>query len=732
MKQLIACLSSGVSLLLPLSAVANAAPAGDRQVTQITAGDLHLTFRHSANGVRTDSLRDARTGLELLASNPAAVFSITFRQAGSTNDTRLTADAGWRQCEVQKRGKRLELRWSKPENQSLAGVSITVTVLPDNRASAFRWHLRVNNSSTNWSVWRVTFPEIALADLGTNAAVFFPQGPGIVQRGVWHRPFRYGGEYPGGWCAMQFMAAYREGEQPTGLYVAIHDPWGATKDLATTSDPATHTLRLTYTHPAPNMGLAGNSFSLEGEAVWQLLRGDWFDAATIYKQWASREAKWWPRLTREGRADTPRWARDLNAWTMTGMTAGWPSNCVDEVKRFHQFLEMPIGFHWYNWHQIPFDNDYPHYFPAKEGFTQGVAELRSAGIRVMPYINGRLWDSRDRGTDDFQFSRLALPSATKQPDGSPYLEEYGRNETNGQPVRLAVMCPASPFWQATVSNIVARLLDECGTDAVYIDQVAAAAPKLCFDRTHGHSLGGGRWWNEGYWKMLENIRRAMPPGTMLTTECNAEPFLRWFDGYLTWHWQFDGQVPAFSAVYGGTVQMFGRAFRGGGTKDLALRMKAGQQFVFGEQLGWLDPVVVGEPANAEFFRQLAQLRMRFSRYFSAGEMTRPPRLLGASPKVRADWQWSGEWWVTTDAVLTGAWRLPRGKRLSLFFVNVSDQTVSTELLFDPTTYALRGQRVHVERTRADRSSGPSEVWSNAASHPLVLAPHQAEVWELTW
>ena len=192
--------------------------------------------------------------------------------------------------------------------------------------------------------------------------------------------------------------------------------------------------------------ISGNNFALEGEAVWQVLRGDWFDAATIYKAWARREAKWWPRLAREGRADTPRWMRELNAWAMTG---GAPNECVPAVKQFREFLGVPTGFHWYNWHQIPFDNDYPHYFPAKEGFSQGVAELKAAGVFPMPYINGRLWDSHDRGAEDFEFSKLALAAATKQEDGSPGLEQYGSKETNGEPVRLAVMCPATPLWQST-------------------------------------------------------------------------------------------------------------------------------------------------------------------------------------------------------------------------------------------------------------------------------------------
>jgi hypothetical protein len=488
-------------------------------------------------------------------------------------------------------------------------------------------------------------------------------------------------------------------------------------------------VQLSFEHPAPNMGLARNSFALEGEAVWQVLRGDWFDAATIYKAWARREAKWWPRLARDGRADTPRWMRELNAWAMTG---GAPNECVPAVKQFREFLGVPAGFHWYNWHQIPFDNDYPHYFPAKEGFSQGVAELKAAGVLPMPYINGRLWDTHDRGAEDFEFSKLALAATTKQDDGSPCLEQYGSKETNGEPVRLAVMCPATPLWQNTVSNIVLRLLRECGTSAVYIDQVAAAPPKLCMDRTHGHPLGGGHWWNEGYWKMLEAIRRQMPRDTMLTTECNGEPFIRWFDGYLTWHWQSDGQVPAFPAVYGGAIQMFGRAYRGGKTKDLALRMKAAQQLVFGEQLGWIDPGVVKEKENAEFFRQLVKLRAEFNHYFSAGEMAPPPKLLGPVPTVRSDWQWSAEWWVTTDAVLTGAWRIPKEKRMVLLFVNVSDESVPVQVRFEA---AANGIRASVLRVLRLTTSGNKADWPNfpaSFGRPMTLPPREAEAWELRW
>jgi hypothetical protein len=418
--------------------------------------------------------------------------------------------------------------------------------------------------------------------------------------------------------------------------------------------------------------------------------------------------------------------RELSAWALGG---GTPASCVGTMKGFAQQLGPPIGFHWYNWHQIPFDNDYPHYFPTHPGFADGVRELQAAGVMVMPYINGRLWDTRDKGLEDFEFTKVARPAVSKNEKGEPYTEKYGSKESDGSPVQLGVMCPTMQVWQTKQRDTVLRLMNECGVRGVYIDQIAAAAPTLCFDKSHGHPLGGGHWWTEGYWRLLDAIRQAMPPDRMLTTECNGEPYIRCFDGYLTWHWQYDGQVAAFPAVYGGALQMFGRSYGGGETKNLALRMRAGQQLVFGEQLGWINPALALEQDNAEFFKNVVQLRRQLRRYFFAGEMARPPRLAGEVPTVRADWQWGGTAWVTTDAVLTGAWCLPAEKRLVLIFVNVSDQPVSARLDYD---VGPGGPGGNTRKLRQINPGGPGES-SNTPSvlrRDVTFPPRTAWAWEV--
>jgi len=337
---------------------------------------------------------------------------------------------------------------------------------------------------------------------------------------------------------------------------------------------------------------------------------------------------------------------------------------------------------------------------------------------VMPYINGRLWDT---GCDDFDTS--ARPFATKKPDGTPNIEEYGSG------AKLAPMCPTTELWRQTVAEIVGRLVGpECNVDGVYIDQVAAAAPAPCYDATHGHPLGGGHYWTvDGYWPLMERVRRALPEGKFLTTECNAEPYTHLFDSYLTWHWQHQDAIPLFPAVYGGQVGMFGRSYGAGPERALAARMKAAQQLVFGEQIGWIGPDVIDRPDEGPFVRQTVRIRRALHDYIVDGEMAHPPTVIGDVPTVTADWQWSGKWIVTTDALLTGSWRAKDG-RLVAIFANVSDEPISVLWRFDGATQGLKGPRLAVSRrTETDVTESQTEL---RFERRLTVEPRQVVAFEL--
>ncbi len=721
-------------VLMAVAITSSAAQEPVKPTAMLTAGDLRVTVAEGEGGIRVTGLVDLATQAEMLASPPLPLFTLTLRQGPTGEEVRLGADAGWRQVEIAGQGSnQLELKWIAAEDQRLAGIRVVAQLAADSAAHAVRWHLEVDNENRDWGVWRMVFPQLAIADLGEQACTFLPRGPGEEQPGLWQRPFQFRDTYPGAWMTMQFMAAYDRARQ-TGLYVGLHDPTGSTKDLAVESRPAEHSVLLQFDVPAPSMGQPGTGFPMEGEAVWQLIRGDWFDAAVIYRDWVRQHAGWYPLLSPEGRDDTTPEMRTLAAWALGGAdpwpTGGPPSaEKLDETKKFGALFGTPVGMHWYGWHQRPFDNDYPHYFPAKDGFKEAVADLQASGVLVMPYINGRLWDTRDRDVADAEFSQLAKPYAVKDEQGNVVTEEYGSKESDGSPVKFAVMCPATTFWQDRVYDITMELYRTYGVKGVYIDQIAASAARLCFDPSHGHPLGGGHWWADGYRQMLDRIRRDMPAGSFLTTECNAEAYVRWFDGYLTWHWQHDGQVPAFPVVYGGSLQMFGRSYGGGETRDLALRMKAGQQLTFGEQIGWISPSVLAEQENAEFLKAVIGLRRRLQQYFAMGEMARPPKVDGAIPSVKADWGWGGgNWWVTTNSLLTSTWLLPRENRLAVILVNVSDQPITATVALDAKEYGIEAKhlRGQVLTWHGASESFPSDA---AVCREVVLQPHEAQAWE---
>ena len=122
------------------------------------------------------------------------------------------------------------------------------------------------------------------------------------------------------------------------------------------------------------------------------------------------------------------------------------------------------------------------------------------------------------------------------------------------------MCPHTTLWQATIAETVGKLTNDYNTDGVYIDQIAAAGPRPCWDPTHNHTLGGGDHWVTGYAEMLRQVRAASGGSKILLTESNSEPFMNGINLFLTLVGFATGDlpggpgqtvmVPAFQAVYG--------------------------------------------------------------------------------------------------------------------------------------------------------------------------------------
>ncbi len=663
-------------------------------------GMTYPAFLHAAlwpeDGGRLERRRGRQTGRKADIAPPGWAVEVKLPDGKPTRITSTTEGFAPKATVDEKTGDTL-LVWDGLGAGPLG--QLTVQLTGKQLSPGVSWRLDIENRGKA-AVRTVTFPDLQFP-VGKDDMVVIPSVSGRLHSAS--RPLAYRGEYPRGTLAMQCCGFYGP---DGGTYAAVHDPYGSKKNLQMNIGNDGH-LVIRWSWPVPNMGVPGTGWKMPGEVVVRPFKGDWFDIAQIYRDWVEKEALWWPRGKQAGRPDTPDWFKDTAVWVQAG--GPWPRGSakmdIDQVvsgtKQFAEYMgDIPCALHWYNWHQIGFDDDYPNYFPAKEGFAKGVKELQETGVRVVPYINAYMWS-----TEVESFKATALPAACKDENGKTYIRKYAD--------RFAVMCPATPLWQKTVKDITLRLESpEFNVDGVYLDQISAQAPVLCFDKTHGHPLGGGCWWTtKGYWPMLDDIRENSRAGKILFSESTAEPYANRLDGYLTWVGYRDGTnaIPLFHAVYAGQVQLFGRLYKGDSWKGVAMRAKTAQALVWGEQLGWIRPVVLEDPVSAAFLRRQARLRYALRRYLSRGQMARPPAITTDGTTVTANWVFTGDLRVTTPTVLSGAWQRDDGKAVVLILVNADDKPHSVTLPFDASIYRLEGDLTAREWTGNETNNAPPKA-----------------------
>lgn len=625
---------------------------------------IGLGLLKNSHGIHLVSLYDIRRGIELLNKSNTSIFRINL--SNGKNIIKLSNESGWDTIKIQwkseNKNPKLSLLFLNPLDVNLKGLSLICEIEFENNFT--NWTLESLLPKKGLSLLESEFPSILAGPIGKNSqdnVLHYPKASGVASQNPFANVIDYSEMYPNWRATYQMLGLYNK---QGGLYIACHDPTGSIKTISTYSDEKKVGFRFNW--PAPNMGLAGNDYKLPGKAVIGYVAGGWYEAAMIYKSWIKKEAPWWPPAP----SKRPSRINDVAVW-IQHESSGDLSTLVEEVIEFAEYMRVPIGFHWYVWHKIPFDDNYPNFFPAKEGFLQAVRKLENEGIRVMPYINGRLWDA---DLEDFKIE--GIKAVTKNQKGEPYIENYG----NG--VRNAVMDPTTQIWQKKIKEIVLKLQHEIGVSGVYIDQIAAAEPKLCMDTLHGHPIGGGSWWlDKGYYKLLSNIRDDMPSGAFLTSESMAEPYIHLLDGILSWNSQFQDQKPIYSAIYGGRISIFGRYNPVGPNKHKALIMRAGQQLVFGEQLGWISPKILNEKKPADFLRKMAQTRHKLIDYFIGGKMLAPPIVYGDIPNITADWEWgeNNQSDISLSALQKGTWKSENGRVVKIF-VNISDEKINFEVL----------------------------------------------------
>lgn len=646
----------------------------------IGAGSLLADISLLQEGMALWRVTDKKRSHDFLRAQaheePAPLFTLTAGKAGTEETLTITSLDGWVRVGAQEVSGVHTLILA--DHRELPEVTVILTAVAGR--DRISWTVRLHSENETFALYECDYPILSFRG-DSSVKVFFPYGCGEVYSS--HRVFSSVQNYPSYGASMEYMALW-DTETGRGLYYGLHDPAPAYKKLYYCREEGKQGAYLKAAMPLRDMDRTGNSQTLEGETVWQLFDGDWYDAAMLYRDFFLRRASWKPERKDGKRTDTPEWLRTNSHWWRKRMQQD--QSYVQELMEASRDLGFTGPVHLYDWFQIPYDTNYPHYFPAKDAFLPGIRKLREEGIPVMPYINGRLWDTRDRGEEDWQFTSLARPDCTKKGTGEPFLEIYPTSNRE-----LAIMCPSSALWQEKLKEIAEKLFGECEADAVYLDQIGAAQAYPCEDPGHSHRPGGGTWWVESYRNLLDHIKRVMPEGRFLATECTSDPYMKEIQAYLSWIWVKNDQVPAFMAVYNGYVTVFGRCYDYA-PEAAGQDILAAQSLTFGEQMGWIKPEVYQALEHKEFYKKCVRCRRELGSFFYDGRLLRSPVIRDdchiKTTKMKAE-AYGGL--LEHTAAFSELWERKDGSRL-LLLVNGADRedTPVITVSLPDGSYSLQG------------------------------------------
>ena len=666
----------------------------------LVLANSHVRFEFQPGGMGLAGMTDLAGGMNHLApaGGPRLLWEISLGRGAQTR----TFDNNYKPCNyaaLEKTaggGQRAVMEWNDLRyHLEDRVVSVRVTVDLPRDSGVAEWRIFVENQSDYWGLASVTFPVAAgFPQTGEYdiARPVFASGGHLLK--AWSERVR--GRHPSGGWPMQFAALSRG---RNSVYFASMDSEGRAKDFLI--EPGA---RLAMIHYPENIGVPGSDWPDHYPVAFGVYQGGWLEAARRYRPWALRQ-KWasaGPVSQRTGMPDliknTAIWVQDGWVWNEAN---GSPQEMNAPFREAQDRMGVPMALHWYNWHHMPFDNLYPHFLPPKPGFSERVKELTARGLLIMPYING---SSADYNIPDFdKFGPHAIQ------DEAGGLRQHFYSDSAG---RLLSMCPTQEFWQDHISRLIDDLT-RLGVNGVYVDQISAMEHELCFNKAHGHPVGGGRYWVDGNRALLRKIRNEAHRNgrnVVITSEGADEVFLDLLDANLTWAQPTDWEIPMMQVVYSGYTIFFGSPCDY--TKsERFFNFAQGQALIDGRQNGWMS-FGLFKPEHrrkAEYLRECGRQRVAGARYLTFGRLLGPVEPAKPVPTFSEDgFGWNRPHRGTVPAAEARLWQSEDG-RLGIFFANYVDETVAFPYRIDPARFGLNRRVIEGAETLAPRQIKLVEV-----------------------
>ena len=624
-----------------------------------------------------------------VSDNDSGLWRLSFR-AGTKGKEIVLDSAKCPPCVEEKTVSGRRLVWRGLSLDAGDGtVDVTCTIERNNVYGWDEYRISVKNRSSAYGLFETEYPRFkSLLKPGEGSLV----RPGGCWGGQRLRNY-VAGRFPFPDWASPFQFAIFEKDAGGGTLVAALDPEGCIKYLNYTDK-----FDFSFSTPAVDAGVPGKAGAPEYAVALYGFDGGWVDAAKTYRKWSISNARWMkkgPLVTRKERSIAA--SRDIGLWLLFQYDLSVPLSLI-ENDRIGKALaridgRFPVAVHMYGWWQRPRDGlraEYPEYPPAREGFAEMCARLSDKGVRIMPYLNGRLWDWSQK---DFKSVERWM---CRNADGTLHKERWGTHDHSA-------VCPVTEIWGEKLVSVGKSMVNGCNVNALYYDQIASMTAVPCYAANHGHPVGGGNHWVGGYRKCVEMIHSALPD-IPLTSENWAEPYTDLFDGFLVWGPNVGNDVPLLPVVYSGYMLPFGcRVLRDGEISPQAFYSLQARSFLWGAQPGWERSWVLGDKyrAHFDFLLKLAEKRRLALDFFADGEFLGPvDNEVNYDPLRLKVLRWGKTLDAELPPVMAARWANPAGERM-IAVVN----TTETHRRFAASGISMELEPLEVKFVKQPSSKG---------------------------
>lgn len=344
------------------------------------------------------------------------------------------------------------------------------------------------------------------------------------------------GHYPGLIFA-QFLAYYND---QVGVYVSCQDSSGRMKLIKPVHHGSGVRLGIAHVGDWPRKG----ERELEYEVVLGSFSGDWYDAATLYKDWSLKQP--WARTGLGERKDVPEWLLDSPPNITFRVQGELDAGCSEPKEEFLPYrrtipllekvaerLESPLmpmvmGL------EKPGPWIYPESLPPVGGaeslreFTE-LARERSWHVGVCcsgtRWVTANYWSGYD-GRDYFE-KNGGEGCVCRTHEGQAWKEVWDRDWRASYDCCLGVR-----LTHELAEDYMAKLID-MGIDWIYfLDQNFGCAAFSCYATDHGHPPTPGKWMTEEMDNLLATSHKLAAAEYERTERqivfCTEEPTAEYF------------------------------------------------------------------------------------------------------------------------------------------------------------------------------------------------------------